>query len=98
MHICYKCQIHNENLNHLLNLLINCISARSKPQILFIKVERTFLFLNFLMIGLCNFAANSLLEIFSFVTVSPEVFYQNIYKPLKQFHDDIHHISDFYQY
>ena len=45
---------HNKNLNNFLNLLINCISVRSAPQILSIKVERTFLFLNFLIVGLCN--------------------------------------------
>ena len=33
---------HNENLNPLLNLLINCISARSAPQIFSIKGECTF--------------------------------------------------------
>ena len=33
---------HNENLNPLLDLLINCISARSAPQILSIKGECTF--------------------------------------------------------
>ena len=35
---------HNKNLNRLLNLLINCISARSAPQILSIKGECAFLF------------------------------------------------------
>ena len=54
---------HNKNLNALLNLFINCISARSASQILSIKIEGTFLFLNFLIIGLCNYSANSLLEI-----------------------------------
>ena len=58
---------HNKNLNPLLSLLINCISARSATQILSIKVECTFLFLNFLIIGLCNSSANSLFEIFSFL-------------------------------
>ena len=65
---------HNKNLNPLLNLLINCISTRSAPQILPIKGECTFLLLNFLIIGLCNYFANSLLDIFSFLTVPPEVF------------------------
>ena len=41
------------------NLLINCALARSAPQILSIKVECTFLFLNFLKTGLCNSSANS---------------------------------------
>ena len=58
---------HNKNLNPLLSLLINCISARSAAQILSIKVECTFLFLNFLIIGLRNSSANSLFEIFSFL-------------------------------
>ena len=41
----------NKNLNPLLNLLINCISAKSAPQILSLNVEYTFLFLNFLIMG-----------------------------------------------
>ena len=48
---------HNKNLNHFLNLLINYISARSTPQILSIKVECGFIFLNFLIIGLFNYSA-----------------------------------------
>ena len=63
----------NTNLNPLLNLLINCISARSVSQILSIKVECSFYFLNFPLIGLHNSSANSLLEICSFLTVLPEV-------------------------
>ena len=55
---------HNENLNPLLNLPINCISARSAPKIFSIKGECTFLFLNFVVIGLCNSSANSLFQIF----------------------------------
>ena len=35
---------HNKNLNPLLNLLINCISAKSAPQILSLNVEYTFFF------------------------------------------------------
>ena len=79
----------------LLNLLINCISARSVPQILSIKIECTFLSLNFLIIGLCNSSANSWFDIFSFLISLPEVFYQNIYIPLKQDLFDIHPILDF---
>ena len=56
---------HYEDLNPLLNLLINCISATSEPQVLSIKGECTFLFLNFLIIGLCNSSPNSLLDIIS---------------------------------
>ena len=43
---------HNKNLNPLLNLLYNCISAKTMPQILSLNEEYTFLLLNFLIIGL----------------------------------------------
>ena len=86
---------HNENLNPLLSLLINCISARSAPQMLSIKAECTFLLLSFLIIGLCSSSANSLLEIFSFLTVPCGLFLLKIYKPLKQIHIDVHHLLDF---
>ena len=56
---------HNKNLNPLLNLLINCISSRSTPQILSIKDEYTFRFLNSLIISLHNYSANSLFDLFS---------------------------------
>ena len=79
----------------LLNLLISCISARSVPQILSIKGDCIFLFSNFLIIGLCNSFANSLLEIFSFLITLPEVFLSKMYRALKQDLFDIHHISDF---
>ena len=39
MHICYKCQLHNQNVDPSLNLLISFISAKSAPQILSIKSE-----------------------------------------------------------
>ena len=65
---------HNKNLNPLSNLLINCISAKSVPQIMSIKGDCTLLLLNFLIIGLCNSFANSLLEIFSFLIPLPEVY------------------------
>ena len=39
---------HNKNLNPLLNLLINCLSARSAPQTLLpLNGEYTFLFFTF---------------------------------------------------
>ena len=57
---------HNKNLNPISDLLINCIAAKSKIQILSVKGECTYLSLNFLIIGLCNSSANSLLEIVSF--------------------------------
>ena len=83
---------HNENLKPLLNLLINCISAKSLTQILSIK--DTFLLLKFLIIGLCNSSANSLLEIFSLVISLLKVFLSKNYKTSKQVHIDIHHIFD----
>ena len=86
---------HNKNLNPLLNLLINCISARSAPQIFSIKDECTFHFSNFLIITLCCSSANFSLNIISFLIAPPEVFLSNIYKPLKQVHIDIHCIVDF---
>ena len=54
---------HNKNQNPLLNLLINCIPARSATQILCIKDNYTFRFLNFLIIGLSNSSANCLFSI-----------------------------------
>ena len=48
--------------------------ARSVPQILSIKNECTLIFSHFLIIGLRNFSANSLLETFSFLTAPPELF------------------------
>ena len=85
---------HNENLNNLLNLLINYISARSVPKILSIKSECNFFLLNFLIIGVCNSSTSSLLEIVSFFPVPSEVFfYHKLYAPLKQIHINIHNIS-----
>ena len=57
---------HNKNLNLLLNLRIDCLSAKSALQILSIQVKCTFLLLKFLINGLCNSSANSLSEIFLF--------------------------------
>ena len=57
---------HNKNLNPLLNLLINSISARSAPQVLSIKGECALLFSDFLIIGLCISSANSFLETIAF--------------------------------
>ena len=81
---------HTKIINLVLNLLINCICARSAPQILSIIDDCTFLLLHFLIIGLCNSSANSyvwsenlamrakskgrLFEIFSFLIALPEVF------------------------
>ena len=65
---------HNKNLNPILNLLINCISSKSAPQILSIKGECTFSLLNFPVIVFSNSFANSLLQIFSFLIPLPEVY------------------------
>ena len=59
---------HNKKRIPLLNLLINCIPARSTAQIL---SECTFLLLNFLIIGLCNSLANSWSEMFSILIPLP---------------------------
>ena len=64
---------HNKRRIPISNLLINCISATSAQQILCIKDEYTFLFSNFLKIGLCNSSANPLLDIISFLITPPEV-------------------------
>ena len=45
---------HKKNLIPLLNLHINCILAKSAPQILSLNPEQTILFLIFLIIGLCK--------------------------------------------
>ena len=50
---------HNKNLNPLLNLLINCILAKTELQVLSLNLEKTVLSLKFLIIGLCSFSANS---------------------------------------
>ena len=65
--------VHNKHLNPLSNLLANCISARSPPQILPMKGECTFLLSSFLIIGLCNSSANSLLDTISFLVSPSEV-------------------------
>ena len=66
---------HNESLNPSLNLLINCIPAKSEPQILSVEDECTFLLLNFLIIGLCK----SLLGIISFLIPLLAVFWSKNY-------------------
>ena len=45
---------HNTNRNVLLHLLINCISANSAPQMLFLKEAFTSWFLHFPINDLCN--------------------------------------------
>ena len=68
---------HNKKRIPLMDLLINCISERSAPQIFSIKGECTFLFLNFIITGLCYSSANSLFEIFLLLILPPEVFLSN---------------------
>ena len=62
---------HDKKRIPLLNLLINCISARSASEILSAKDQCTFPFLNFFKIALYNY---NLFEIFSFLSVPPEAF------------------------
>ena len=83
---------HNKKRIPLLQLLVNSISARSAPQILPIKGDCTFPFLNFRIIGLCNSSANSFWEYF--LNHYQKYFYQNISKPLKQDLFDIHQVLD----
>ena len=45
---------HNKNQYPLLNLLINCVSAKYAPQMLSSKGKCTFCFSSFLINGLCN--------------------------------------------
>ena len=86
MYICYKCQLNIiKKRVPLLNLLINCISARWAPGILSIKYECKFLFLTFLIIGFWNPSDNSLFKMFSFLIQLPEVFLSKVYKPLKHY-------------
>ena len=84
---------HNKKQIPLSNLLVNCISARSTPQILSIKDHCIFCLLNFLIIGLYNSLADSWFNKLAIST--PPTFYQKIYAPLKQDLFDIHHILDF---
>ena len=50
------------------------MSGKPEPQILSTKRDYAFLFLNFLIVALCNSSDNFLFEIFSFLTVRLEVF------------------------
>ena len=53
---------------------MNCISAKSTPQILSLNDENTFLLLNFLIIGFCNSSANCPFYLILFLIVPPVVF------------------------
>ena len=50
------------------------MSARSAPQILNIKGECTCFFSHFLIVDLCNYSANSLLDIFPFLIAPQDEF------------------------
>ena len=64
----------NEKQTLLLKLFINCISARSVPQIMSQKDECTFWFSNFLIIGLCKPSANIVLfSITQLKVLAPQV-------------------------
>ena len=65
---------HNKYLNSLLDLFINCISARSAAHILIIKVQFTSRSLSFLITGLSNSSANSLLGIILFLIDPSDIF------------------------
>ena len=58
----------------LLNLLVNCVSARSAPQTLSMIGDCAFLLLNFQIISLCNLSASCWSDILSFLIPLAEVF------------------------
>ena len=73
---------HNKYLIPLSYLLINCISAKSTPQMLSLTEEETLLYLNILIIGLwssfasCQFGIDFIAELFgSVVTPVPLDFF-----------------------
>ena len=73
---------HNKKQITLLDLLINCISARSSPQILSLKDECTLRFSYFLIIGLSNSLANCSFCLISFLILLPVDFLpKKNYKP-----------------
>ena len=75
IHTCFlKISItHNKERIPLINLLINGTSVRFPTKTLSIKVEYTFLILNFLITGLNISSANYLVYIFSFLIALLEV-------------------------
>ena len=70
--------MHGKNRNSLLNLLINCISGRSAPQILSLKDNYIFRFSSFLITGLCNSVANSWFGISSLITPLPPTLFARV--------------------
>ena len=55
----FKGITHNKKRIPLINFLIDGMSVRSAPQMLFIKDECTFRFSNLLIIDSCNSSANA---------------------------------------
>ena len=71
---------HNKKEISLINLLFNCVSARSAPQVMSIKNECPFRFSNFLITGFRNSLANSWFEIFPFLIPPPEADLSHVVK------------------
>ena len=68
----------NKKQAPLLNLQINCISAKSAPQILSLKDEITLPFSNFPVIGLCNSSLKSKEHWFRIIPPPDHFFYINL--------------------
>ena len=62
---------HKRYLVPLFYLLIKCISAKSTLQILSLKEEYTFLFLNFIIIGLWSSSANCWFSLILYLIPAP---------------------------
>ena len=62
---------HSKNLNPLSNLIIGCKSARLAPQTFSTNGDCTFILLNFLITGFCNFSANCWSDKFLFLIPLP---------------------------
>ena len=96
MRIYWKYQQHIiKNQILLLNCLLIAYLLDQRQKYCLYKTSELFFSQFFLIIGLCNSFANSLLEIILFLTIPINVFYQKLYWPLKQVHVDNHHILDF---
>ena len=70
---------HNKNLIPLSYLLINCIFARSAPQILSLKNECTLCFSDCPIIGLCDSSAYCWVDIISLLIAPPKVLTKDLY-------------------
>ena len=64
---------HSKNQIPLIYLLVNCVSAESACEMLTLRNVYTFHFLDFLIIGLCNFSANCWFDIITVLIGPPEV-------------------------